>query len=92
MSAPNGSAVRPEDVLPAGVDSTVINGVTVRKGFVTALVANAKALDGQTPGSRDHDDLVAEIRQLVPGLRAIGLLDVFSPRSPELARIIEETA
>lgn len=84
--------VRPEDVLPAGVDSAVINGTSVRKGSIMAFVTNVKALDGLTAGTPDHDAVIRQIRQLAPAVRAIGMLDVFAPRSPELARLLDEVA
>ncbi|ANZ14242.1 hypothetical protein SNOUR_04610 [Streptomyces noursei ATCC 11455] len=84
--------VRPEDVLPEGVDSTAINGLTVRKGSVAAFVANALRLDDLTEGTPEYAALVMQMRELAPALRAIGVLDVFRPRSPAVERIIAEVA
>ncbi|WNV85906.1 hypothetical protein [Umezawaea sp. Da 62-37] len=80
--------VRPEDVLPDDVDSGVLNGVEVRKGSVAAFVANARRLDDLRPGSPERDAVLAELRRLVPALRAVGVLDVFAPRSAALADVI----
>lgn len=85
-------AVRPEDVLPEGVDSTAINGLTVRKGSVAAFVANALRLDDLTEGTPEYAALVAQMRELAPALRTIGLLDVFRPRSPAVESILAEAA
>ncbi|GGU33319.1 hypothetical protein [Streptomyces violascens] len=85
-------AVRPEDVLPEGVDSTAINGMTVRKGSVAAFVANALRLDELTEGTPEYAALVAQMRELAPALRAIGLNDVFRPHSPAVERILAEAA
>ncbi|TJZ54564.1 hypothetical protein FCH28_15830 [Streptomyces piniterrae] len=84
--------VRPEDVLPEGIDSTAINGLTVRKGSVAAFVANALRLDDLTEGTPEHADVVTQMRELAPVLRTIGLLDVFLPRSPAVERILAEAA
>jgi hypothetical protein len=84
--------VRPEDVLPEGIDSTAINGLTVRKGSVAAFVANALRLDDLTEGTPEYAALVTQMRELAPALRAIGLLDVFRPRSPAVERILAEAA
>ncbi|GAB7030329.1 hypothetical protein AB0G35_33330 [Streptomyces sp. NPDC021749] len=84
--------MRPEDVLPAGVDSTAINGLTVRKGSVAAFVANALQLDDLTEGTPEYEALVTQMRELAPVLRTIGLLDVFEPRSPVVRRILADAA
>ena len=91
-SNPHQPAVRPEDVLPEGIDSTAINGLTVRKGSVAAFVANALRLEDLTEGTPEHAALVTQMRELAPALRTIGLLDVFRPRSPEVERILAEVA
>jgi hypothetical protein len=80
--------VRPEDLLPTGVDSGVINGVEVRKGSVAAFVANAKRLNELEPTSQEYVEVLTQLQQLVPALRAVGVFDVFTPRSPALAEII----
>lgn len=85
-------AVRPEDVLPEGIDSTAMGGLTVRKGSVAAFVANALRLDDLTEGTPEYAALVAQMRELAPALRAIGLNDVFRPRSPAVERILTEAA
>lgn len=85
-------AVRPEDVLPEGIDSTGINGLTVRKGSVAAFVANALRLDELTEGTPEYAALVAQMRELAPVLRAIGLIDVFRPRSPAVEWILADAA
>ncbi|MFE1774272.1 hypothetical protein [Streptomyces sp. NPDC059008] len=89
---PRPPVVRPEDVLPEGVDSTAINGLTVRKGSVAAFVANALRLDDLTEGTPEHAAVVTQLRELAPALRTIGLLDVFRPRSPVVERILAEVA
>jgi hypothetical protein len=83
------TAVRPEDLLPAGAESGVINGVEVRKGSVAAFLANAKLLDSVQEGSREEADVEAQIKALAPKLKALGMLDVFSVRSPRLAALID---
>ncbi|MFF8902435.1 hypothetical protein ACF082_33745 [Streptomyces lydicus] len=85
-------AVRPEDVLPEGIDSTAMNGLTVRKGSVAAFVANALRLDELTEGTPEYAALVAQMRELAPALRAIGLNNVFRPRSPAVERILADAA
>ena len=80
--------VRPEDVLADGVDATTFDGVDVRKGSVAAFVANAKELARLAPGDVGRDAVEGQLRALAPALRAVGLLDVFAPRSPDVAAIL----
>ncbi|GAB2819073.1 hypothetical protein GCM10027176_24330 [Actinoallomurus bryophytorum] len=80
--------VSPEDVLPDGVDGTVLNGVQVRKGSVAAFVANAKNLQRLAPGTEEHGRVSDQLRALAPAVAAVGLFDVFEARSPELRKII----
>jgi hypothetical protein len=83
--------VRPEDLLPAGVDSGVINGTEVRKGSVAAFVANAKRLETVDPAADEYAALVSQLRALKPALQAVGLLDVFAPRSARVAEILADS-
>lgn len=80
--------VRPEDVLPDGIDSGVLNGVQVRKGSVAAFVANAKALDHLPLGAPGREAIVAQLRTLIPVVAAVGVFEVFEPRSPELRALV----
>jgi hypothetical protein len=83
-------AVRPEDVLADGVDDRLFNGVPVRKGSVAAFVASAKNLERLAPGTGEYETVAAHLRDLVPAIAAVGLLDVFEPRSATLREIIAE--
>ncbi|MDN3351859.1 hypothetical protein [Actinomadura sp. DC4] len=83
--------VRPEDVLPDGVDGTLLNGVPVRKGSVAAFVANAQRLQRLTPGTDEHRQVSDQLRALTPAVAAVGLFEIFEARSPELRDIIAAT-
>ncbi len=84
--------IRPEDVLPDGADDASFAGVTARKGTVAAFVANAKLLDDLPAGSPGREAIVAQLRALAPALRAVGIFDVFTPRSPEVAALVDDLA
>ncbi len=73
MTAP----IRPEDVLPDGDDNAAFGDVSARKGTVAAFIANAKALNELADGTPERDAVLAQLRTLAPGLRAVGVLDVF---------------
>lgn len=82
--------IRPEDVLPDEADTASFGGTTARKGTVAAFVANAKLLDDLPEGSADRKAVLDQLRSLAPGLLAVGLLDVFAPRSPVIAALVDE--
>ncbi|MGV9803149.1 hypothetical protein ACWDTP_34350 [Mycobacterium sp. NPDC003449] len=82
--------IRPEDVLPDGEDTTAFGGLSVRKGTIAAFVANAKQLDELGPGHPGRAAVEDQLRALAPGLRAVGLFDLFSPHSAEVAAILAD--
>jgi hypothetical protein len=81
-------AVRPEDVLSDEENSTILGGVDVRKGTIGAFIANAKLLDTTPQSDPRYAAIEAELRSLAPAVRAVGLLDVFVPRSSRIASIL----
>lgn len=86
---PERRAVRPQDVLADGVESVTIDDVQVRKGTVAAFVANAKLLDRLDPAAPGYAEVLGVLRELAPKVRAVGLLDVFAPRSPVVAELLD---
>jgi hypothetical protein len=80
--------VRPEDVLSDAVNTVTVNGIDVRKGTVAAFVANVKLLESLPPANPDRQPIEAQLRALAPALNAMGVLDVFAPRSPEVAALL----
>lgn len=84
-------AVRPEDVLPDDLDHATVDGQQVRKGSVAAFVANAQLLEQLPQQAPESEQIVAQLRALAPSLQAVGVFDVFTPRSPRLARILAES-
>ena len=77
--------VTPRDVLPDGDETAQLDGREVRKGTVAAFVANARALERMPPDDPARPATVVSLRELLPGLRAVGVLDVFVPRSRVVA-------
>ncbi|KQY07568.1 hypothetical protein ASD37_11315 [Mycobacterium sp. Root135] len=80
--------IRPEDVLADGVEATTFGGLDVRKGTVAAFVANAKKLALLEQDDVGREPLEHELLALAPAVRAVGLLDVFAPRSADIAAIL----
>ncbi|GGF28519.1 hypothetical protein [Williamsia phyllosphaerae] len=77
-----------QDVLADGVETAVFDGREVRKGTVAAFVANARALERSVAGTQESRRLEEELLRAVPDLRSIGVLDVFTPRTPRLAAVM----
>ena len=63
--------LRPEDVLPDGIDRAEIDGVTVRKGTVAAFLQNAMRWNDPATPDGERDALAREIAGSVPALRAL---------------------
>jgi hypothetical protein len=82
--------VRPEDVLADDVNSATLNGTEVRKGSVAAFIANAKILESLALTEPLCSEVEAQLRALVPAVRAVGVLDVFAPRTAAIAALIGE--
>ncbi|MCU1695483.1 MAG: hypothetical protein JWR34_1546 [Mycobacterium sp.] len=80
--------MRPEDVLADDVNSATLNGTEVRKGSVAAFIANAKILESLALTEPLYSEVEAQLRALVPAVRAVGVLDVFAPRTAAIAALI----
>ncbi|ADG79522.1 putative protein OS=Tsukamurella paurometabola (strain ATCC 8368 / DSM / CCUG 35730 /CIP 100753 / JCM 10117 / KCTC 9821 / NBRC 16120 / NCIMB 702349/ NCTC 13040) OX=521096 GN=Tpau_2924 PE=4 SV=1 [Tsukamurella paurometabola] len=81
--------VRPEDVLPDDQDSADFGGLALRKGTVAAFIRNAQRYLELPDESADALELKAALTEAVPQLRAIGVLDVFTPVSPRIRAIVD---
>lgn len=69
----NNKSIRPEDVLPDGVDSTYINGKLVRKGTIAAFLANTDILENQNATEQEKQEAIYAMKELAPAVIAIGL-------------------
>lgn len=70
---PHHHSIRPEDVLPDGVDSTSINGKIVRKGTVAAFLANVEIFEKQDGTVQQKQEAMKAMKELAPGVIAVGL-------------------
>lgn len=57
---------------------------------MAAFVANAKLVGGRADDSPDQDLIIAQLHVLALALVAVGVLDVFKPRSPLIAAIFAD--
>lgn len=67
------NAIRPEDILPDGLDSTVIHGKTVRKGTIASFLAHAELLERENITEAQKQDIYHAMKALAPAVVAIGL-------------------
>ena len=81
--------VRPEDVLPDGVEGSEFGGEYVRKGSVAAFIGNVRALAEVEPSSAQWAAIVGQLRELKPALVRIGVLEVFEIRDPRLRALVD---
>ncbi len=81
---------RPEDVLPDDEDFKIIRGVRVRKGTIFAAMRNMEILGHGTEAEKAA--ALTMIRELAPGLVALGIRDHFVCRNPEVQAILDDAA
>jgi len=84
----SGQPIRPEDILPEGESTALVNGIPVRKGTAAAFFANLKTLQSLPPESPQRGPLVQALRAGAATMSDLGLFDLFTFRSPELAGLL----
>lgn len=82
--------MKAEQLLPDHVNSGEFQGITVRKGTVGAFLINVKLLQKAGIEAIEREQLLTEMREAIPALQALGLLDVFEARDPALRNFIEK--
>lgn len=88
MSSNN--SVRPEDILPDGVDSTTINGKTVRKGTIAAFLANTDILENLNSTEQQKHEAINTMKELALSVIAIGLHKHVIFKNPSVEQILVE--
>jgi hypothetical protein len=76
--------MRADQLLPDHQDHVERNGTTVRKGTVGAFLANARVLNDRSASPAAREQAEADLADIVPALRAIGLFDVLEIRDAAL--------
>lgn len=82
--------VRPEDILPDGVDSTVMNGQAVRKGTVAAFIANIDILEDTKTSAEQKQSAMQILRELAPAVRTVGLHKHVTFKNPLIEQLFEQ--
>jgi hypothetical protein len=65
--------IRPEDILPDGIDSTSINGKLIRKGTIAAFLTNIDILENPLATKIQKQGAIETMKELAPAVIAIGL-------------------
>lgn len=84
----NTKSVRPEDILPDGVDSTTIQGKVVRKGTVAAFLANVVILEDPNSSPAEKANAKSMLQELAPDVVTIGLHQHVTFKNPEAENIL----
>ena len=84
MSGP----ILPEHLLPDDQNFADLNGITIRKATAGAWFANLRALKTMSIDTPGREAIVEQLRQGIPTMRELGLFEMFTFRSPELAEAI----
>ncbi|KTD02225.1 hypothetical protein OQJ19_02905 [Fluoribacter gormanii] len=82
------SSIRPEDILPDGVDNTSINGKIVRKGTIAAFLANVAILEKQNSTEMQKQEAIKTMKELAPSVIAIGLHQHVVFKNKEIEQIL----
>jgi len=67
------NSVQPEDILPDGVDSSLLAGRVVKKGTIAAFLANIDILESPITNGKQKDAAIQTMKELAPSVIAIGL-------------------
>lgn len=80
--------VKPEDVLADGVDTTHINGKTIRKGTVAAFLANIEIMEDGNASEQIRQGATNMIKELAPAIVTLGLHKHVLFRNPQIEQIL----
>jgi hypothetical protein len=84
-------SVKPEDVLPDGVDTANIGGKQVRKGTIAAFLANVDIFEDAHASEEQKQEAFAAMKGLAPGVITIGLHRHVKFKNPQIEKILQET-
>ena len=87
----NNKSVSPQDILPDGMDSTQIQGKTVRKGTIAAFLANIKIFEDPDSSEVQKQEILTTLRNLAPSVITIGLHKYVTFKNPQIEKILIDT-
>jgi hypothetical protein len=84
--------VRPEDILADDESSREFNGVAVRKGTIKASIDNVGIIESAAATDAQKQQAREALLSLIPGVYALGLMDVMQWKNPEIQQLFDEWA
>lgn len=84
------TGIKPEDILADGVDTTMMNGMEVRKGTIAAFLANIEMLEAETTSNLQKEEAKNALQQLAPQVLAVGLHRHVSFKNAMVEAILQE--
>lgn len=86
----NYNPIRPEDILPDGIDKIAIDGQTVRKGTIAAFLLNTEILENPAATEKQKQEAKNLMKELAPAVIAIGLHKHVVFKNPEAEKILTD--
>lgn len=83
-------AVTPQDLLPDGQDSAVVNGKLVRKGSVAAFLRNIELFESPQASTQQKAAAMKALEELAPAIVAVGLPQHLSFKNPKIQELVEK--
>lgn len=84
----NYKPVLPQDIIPDGLDTTNINGKTIRKGTVAAFLANLTILEDPIASLEQKQLAKKTMEDLAPDVVAVGLCKHVTFKNAEVERML----
>jgi hypothetical protein len=79
----------PEDVMPENKNHFEKNGITIRKGSMAAVLANAKIFESKNASTEEKRSSIDAIKKLAPTLIAFELTMFLQWKNPEIQQIFD---
>lgn len=80
--------VRPEDVLSDSQNTTVVDGMTVRKGSVAAFLRNIEILEDKNASKDQRIGANKMLKELAPSIVAVGLHKHAQFKNPQVEKLL----
>lgn len=84
--------MKPNELIPDGVDGRKFKGRYVRKGTIGAFIQNALILADKRTDETTRQHCREDLRRLIADLEALQVFEVFELRDPELKKLVHRIA
>jgi hypothetical protein len=84
--------MKPDELIPDGIDGRNFNGRHVRKGTIGAFIQNALILADPATDDTTRQNCRKDLLSLIADLEALQVFDVFELRDPELKKLVHRIA